>query len=58
VEESKAAAAVVHYAIAGSTGVLYAMALRTGMLKSRRSGAFSERECGCWATKCFCQRLE
>jgi hypothetical protein len=40
VEESKAAAAVVHYAIAGSTGVLYAMALRTGMLKSRWSGAF------------------
>lgn len=39
-EESKAAAAVIHYAIAGSMGVFYAMALRTGMLQSRWSGAF------------------
>jgi hypothetical protein len=36
----KAAAAVVHYAIAGSTGVLYALAFRTGTLKSRWAGAF------------------
>lgn len=39
-DELKAAAAAVHYAIAGSTGVLYAMAFRTGTLKSRWAGAF------------------
>ncbi|HEX4424274.1 MAG TPA: hypothetical protein VH079_02670 [Terriglobales bacterium] len=38
--ETKTAAAVVHYAIAGATGVLYAMALQTGMFKPRWSGAF------------------
>lgn len=39
-DELKAGAAVVHYAIAGSTGILYAMASRTGTFKSRWSGAF------------------
>lgn len=39
-DELKAAAAVVHYAIAGSTGVLYAMAFRAGTFKSKWAGAF------------------
>lgn len=39
-DELKVAAALVHYAIAGSTGVLYGIAFRTGTLKSRWAGAF------------------
>lgn len=37
--ELKGAAAAVHYAIASSTGVLYAMMIRTELPKSRWSGA-------------------